>query len=91
MKVTIKDKEIELKYSIRSMLMCENITGKSFNPETLTDVITFMYCVFVSSSNDYSLKFDDFINELDENPDIVKQFSEWLQSSATGNETFKKN
>lgn len=91
MKVTIKDKEIELKYSIRSMLMYENITGKSFNPETLTDVITFMYCVFVSSSNDYSLKFDDFINELDENPDIVKQFSEWLQSSATGNETFKKN
>lgn len=91
MTIKIKDKEIELKYSIRSMLMYENITEKTFSPQTMTDVITFMYCVIVSSSNDYSLKFDDFIEELDNNPEIIKDFSEWLQSSATNNDTFKKN
>lgn len=91
MTIKIKDKEIELKYSIRSMLMYENITEKTFSPQTMTDVITFMYCVIVSSSNDYSLKFDDFIEELDNNPEILKDFGEWLQSSATNNDTFKKN
>lgn len=91
MKITIKDKEIELKYTLRSMLMYENITEKSFNPETMTDVITFMYCVVVASSQDYSLKFDDFIDELDSKPELINQFGEWLQSSAANNETFKKN
>ena len=91
MKLTIKDKEIELKYSIRSLIMFENMAEKSFAPETLTDIITFMYCVVVSSSGDYSLKFDDFIDFLDENPDAIKDFGDWLQSSANSNENFKKN
>ena len=91
MKLTIKDKEIELKYSIRSLIMFENMAEKSFAPETLTDIITFMYCVVVSSSKDYSLTFDDFIDFLDENPDVIKDFGDWLQSSANSNENFKKN
>jgi len=91
MKLTIKGKEIELKYSIRSLIMFENMAEKSFAPETLTDIITFMYCVVVSSSKDYSLTFDDFIDFLDENPDVIKDFGDWLQSSANSNENFKKN
>lgn len=91
MTIKIKDKEVELKYTLRSMLMYENITNKSFNPEGLTDVITFFYCVIIASSQDYSLKFDDFIDELDEHPELVSQFGEWLSSSASNNETFKKN
>lgn len=91
MKITINNKEIELKYSIRAMLMYENMTDKTLNPTGLTDVITFMFCVVVASSKDYSLQFDDFIDYLDENPDVISQFSEWLKTSATNNETFKKN
>lgn len=91
MTIKIKDKEVELKYTLRSMLMYENITDKSFNPETLTDVITFMYCVVVASSQDYSLKFDDFISELDEHPELIANFGEWLNTSSNNNNTFKKN
>lgn len=91
MTIKIKDKEVELKYTLRSMLMYENITDKSFNPETLTDVITFMYCVVVASSQDYSLKFDDFISELDEHPELITDFGEWLNTSSNNNNTFKKN
>jgi hypothetical protein len=91
MKVTINDKEIELKYTLRSMLMYENITDKTFNPSTMSDVITFMYCIVVASSKDYSLKFDDFIDWLDENPNIINEFGEWIQTVAQNNNVFKKN
>lgn len=91
MKVTIYDKEIELKYTLRSMLMYENITDKTFNPSTMSDVITFMYCIVVASSKDYSLKFDDFIDWLDENPNIINEFGEWIQTVAQNNNVFKKN
>ena len=60
MKIKIGKKNIELKYSIRAMIMYENMVEKSFNPQTLTDIITFMYCIIVSSSKDYSFKFDQF-------------------------------
>jgi hypothetical protein len=76
MKITIKDKDIELKNTLRSMIMYENITEKSFNPETVTDIITYMYCVVVASSNDYTLTFDEFINYVDENPTIFDEFGE---------------
>lgn len=91
MKITIKEKEIELKYTLRSMLMYENITEKTFNPSTMSDVITFMYCIVVASSKDYSLKFDDFLDWLDENPNTINEFGEWIQTVVQNNSIFKKN
>lgn len=91
MKITIKDKDIELKNTLRSMIMYENITEKSFNPETVTDIITYMYCVVIASSNDYTLTFDEFINYVDENPTIFDEFGQWLTSITTSNNALKKN
>ena len=91
MTITINEKTIELKYSLRAMLMYENMTDKTFNPSTLTDVITYMYCVVVSSSKDYSIKFDDFIDVLDSDPSIITKFTEWLNTVVKSNEIFKKN
>jgi len=92
MKLNIKDKEIELKYSIRALLMYENMTDKTFSTSTLlTDMIVFMYCVVISSSKDYSLSFDDFIDYLDENPDAIQEFAEWLKNNVNSNNNFTKN
>lgn len=92
MKLNIKDKEIELKYSIRALLMYENMTDKTFSTSTLlTDMIVFMYCVVISSSKDYSLSFDDFIDFLDENPDAIQEFAEWLKNNVNSNNNFTKN
>lgn len=92
MKLNIKDKEIELKYSIRALLMYENMTDKTFSTSTLlTDMIVFMYCVVISSSKDYSLSFDDFIDYLDENPNAIQEFAEWLKNNVNSNNNFTKN
>jgi hypothetical protein len=78
MDIQIKGKTITLKYSLRAMMMYENITGGTLTPSSLTDVITFFYCVAVSSSMDYSLQMEDFIDWLDENPDVLNEFGGWL-------------
>lgn len=91
MKVTIGNhNEVELKYSVRSMIMYENITEKSFSPQSMTDIITYFYCVILSSGKDYSLTFDEFIDYLDENPDAIKEFSEWLNNTVQTNSQLKK-
>lgn len=91
MTLKIKDKEYELKYSIRAMIMYENMTDKSFSPQNLTDIITFLYCILISSAKDYSLTFDEFIDYLDENPDVINKFAEWIQNSTNANNNFSKN
>lgn len=92
MKITIKEKEIELKYSIRSLIMYENMTDKTLSvSNSLTDMLVFMYCVVITSSKDYSLTFDEFIDFLDENMDFIAQFSEWLQNNINTNNNIRKN
>ncbi len=79
MTITIRQKQVELRYSMRSLFMYENITGASFNPKSLQDFCTFFYCVLVSSNKDLDLTFDDFIDEvIDPNPQVMNEFAEWL-------------
>ena len=86
MKVTIKEQEVELRYSMRSLFTYERISGGSFNPKTLEHFCLFFYCVVCSSNKDLDLTFDDFIDEvIDPHPELMNQFAEWL------NNTMQKN
>lgn len=76
--VKIKDKDIELKFSFRSLMIYENITKKSFNPESTSDILIFMFCVLISSDKDLNLDFGDFLDYVDNNPYVIVDFSEWF-------------
>ena len=54
MKIVIKEQEIELKYSFRSLMVYEQILGKTFEPKGLTEILTFMYCIIITSKKDFS-------------------------------------
>ena len=91
MTITINDKDIELKYTLRSMMMYENITGKTFAPEGVSDILTFFYCVVVASAKNYELKFDDFLDVIEENQDKLNEFSLWLTNVVATQNYLKKN
>lgn len=71
-------RDIELKYSFRSLIMYENIQNKTFAPQTMTDVLVFFFCTILGSDRDVQLSFDDFLDMIDVNPQLVSDFSEWL-------------
>ena len=76
--VRINDKDITLRYSFRSLILYENIQKKSFNPETTTDVLVFMFCVILSSEKELDFNFNQFLDMVDENPNLVTEFAIWL-------------
>lgn len=78
MEITINEKKITLKKTFRSLIAYESATGKAFNPKTVTDSIMYFYCVIISSALDLDLSFDNYLDWLDENPDTLKEFTEWL-------------
>lgn len=79
--IKIGNKEVELKKSMRSLMYYEQLTGKSFAPQGITDIINYMYSVVMSSDRTLNITLDDFIDLLDETPELIGQFSEWLQKS----------
>lgn len=90
MELKINDKNVELKYSLRSMMMYENVTNSTFAPSSITDIITLFYCVVITSMKDYSYSFDAFLDWLDENTDKLEDFSQWIQDINTNTEKLKK-
>lgn len=91
MNIDINGKEVELKFSFRAMMMYENITGSTFSPSGLTDIITFFYCIVLAASKDYSISYDDFLDWLDTNPDAIKEFGNWVNTNAINQNQLKKD
>lgn len=92
MKITIKGKEVELKYSLRALMMYENIENKTFQPTSLQNLMTFFYVIVVASSKDYSLTFDEFIDFVDEDPNnnLLNDFARWLNDITENQNKLKK-
>lgn len=78
MTVRVNDIDVTLRYSFRSLILYENIQKKSFNPETTTDVLVFMFCVILSSEKELDFNFNQFLDMVDENPSLVTEFALWL-------------
>ena len=88
MKIKIKDLEIKLKNSFRSLVIYEAMTKKSFKPETITDVIVYFFSVISASANPQQVDWDDYMDWLDENPTAISEFQTWLTSSMSFNGQF---
>ena len=78
MKVTFNEKEYDIKYSFRAYMIYENIMGKSFSPQGLTDMIIFFYATLLAAAKGDTIKYEDFLDWLDDNPDELNKFSKWL-------------
>lgn len=78
MEITINNKTIKLKKTFRSLIAYESAMGKTFNPTTITESIMYFYCVIISSDSDIELSFDNFMDWLDDNPNSLKEFTQWL-------------
>jgi hypothetical protein len=78
MTVNINNKEIILKYTLRSMIIYEKIMGEPFTSKGLTEVLVYLYSTILASYKDLELSFEQFIEWLDDNPDVLTEFNKWL-------------
>lgn len=76
----IRNKEYKLKYTLRALFIFEQITGKAFKLETLTDEYIFFYSMLLANNPEMSLTFEDLINAIDEDINIMIQFQNYMKS-----------
>ena len=74
-KIIIKDKKIELRYTVRSMFIYEKLANKVFQPSTLTELYLFFYSVILANDSSVDLTFDEFIEICDNDFSLFSQFA----------------
>lgn len=89
MTLRINDRDVKLKYTFRTFILYENIQGKSFTPTSTTEILVFLYCCILASDKDLIFTFDEFLDMIDENPQIIVDFSEFLSQEINKNQTLQ--
>lgn len=77
--ITIKNKEYKIKQTLRALFIFEQITGRPFEIKTMLDNYIFFYSVIIANNPDNILDWDDFIDALDESPNLLTECTELNQ------------
>ena len=77
MTINYKEKDIELKFSFRADLLFEDATGHSFSGSSETEWLQYFFCNLVAITKDETMKFDDFLDWVSDNPETFYNYLEW--------------
>jgi len=83
--IKINNVEYIVKKSYRSLLMFEEKSGRGVDTikETVSDLMLLFWCILKSNNREtFKFSFDEFIDLLDENPDTVEVFNNYLIEEA---------
>lgn len=89
--IKINGKDYNIKYTIRSLFIFEQITGKSFEIKTLLDNYVFFYSMLLACNTDDVLTWDEFIDALDEDPTILKQMNDVVEDQQKQSKVFNQD
>lgn len=87
----INNKEYKLKYTLRALFIYEQITGKVFQLHTITDEYLFFYCILAANNPEMDLTFDQLIDAIDEDPNIMIEFQNFMKSELEKQNIFINN
>lgn len=73
--------DYRLKYGFRALFTFERITGRVFAGNTTFDLCVLLYSMLLSNDG-FDMSLDDFIDMLDEQPQLYIDFVEWLNEHA---------
>ena len=86
MEITINNKTYNVKYGFRSLLLYEHISGESFQPNGLNSMLILFYSCIMAGNKDATIDFESFVDALDEQPEKVSEFGDYILAMITKND-----
>lgn len=90
MDITINGKQYKVKYTIRALFIFEQITGKAFEIKTLLDNYVFFYSMLLANNPDKILDWDEFIDALDNDKELIAQLTKLVDDYQKKDSIFEK-
>lgn len=88
--VSIDNKEYYLRYSLRSLFKYEQLTGHPYEGKKLEDAYLLLHASLMACNPEYSLTFEQLIDQCDIDPTIFEGFMELVKTEADRLEQLKK-
>lgn len=83
-------KELNKRWTNRAIMIFEAIKEEAFSMNNITDQYVFFYSVLLANNTDLQLTFDEFIDELDNDPEAFNEFIIWLNKELEMKSQFGK-
>lgn len=82
--INLNGEELVIKQSFRGLMMFEKMTGKSVYTanEDLNDIMTLFYCVIKANNKSFKLSFDEFIDAIDNDPEVFEFYNKFIQDNS---------
>lgn len=90
MNITINGNQYKVKYTIRALFLFEQITGKPFEIKTLLDNYVFFYSMVLANNPDNVLEWDEFIDALDNDKELIAQLTKLVDDYQKKDSIFTK-
>ncbi|MCL1614548.1 hypothetical protein [Phocaeicola plebeius] len=81
-KVDINGKEHVIKYSLRCLFKFEQLFGHPYQGKTSEENYQLLHAALFAYNQDYSMTFDELIDECDNNPGIFLAFQEEMSDAS---------
>lgn len=83
-KIKISGVEYTIKQSFRSLMIFENLTGiNAFEANnSVNHLLMLFYSILKGCNKDFEFEFEQFVDLIDENPESVELFSNFIQEQA---------
>lgn len=79
--IKINGKDYICKYTIRAIFIWELIKKEPFAPKTTLDNFLLFYAILVANNPDNSLTWDEFMEALDNDPNILDELAKVIDDS----------
>ena len=76
--VVLQGVELKLAYNLRSLFIYEEIAGKPYMGEKTVENYMLMYAMLLANNETFTLTFDEFVNECDQDMNLYQTFVEVL-------------
>lgn len=90
-KIKIKGEEYLLKNTLRALFIYEEINDKPFTPDKSRNIYTYIYSVLLANNPDSYISFGDFIDAIDEDPQLNADILKWMSEEGKKKELIVKD
>lgn len=78
--ITINNKEYKFKFTLRAMMLFEQVTNRTFSIKSITDEYLYLYCMIMANNPNADLTFNDLIDAMDSDASIMATFKKELEA-----------
>jgi hypothetical protein len=75
--IEIKGKQYRLRYTLRALVVYEELKAGKFSKGQLMDEVILYYSIFIASNPGADVTFEEFFNEI-ENLDVLASLRKWM-------------